>query len=287
MRIALKTLFLLLLSAAIFGGGWYYTDKLFRAPERALKEEKLAPPLPPPPDESLPELAKVLEIKKQERWVEARTALETFVEHWSDSTKIEEARDALGEVNARILLTPMPAPEKQIYVVKPNDNLTEVARRMRSTPELIMRSNKLSTERLQISQKLLVAPIDFSVVISRSRNKVVLSNGGRYFRQYAIESWSAQSGQKKAAPGLPPKLTGKVIGKLSWIDGQVANFTDKNYASAVHWITFTLHAYTLYAEPPAGDTKAQKPPPSGIALSSEALSELATVLRKNDPVTIE
>lgn len=286
MRIALKTLFLLLLAAAIFGGGWYFTDKLFRAPERALKEEKLAPPLPPPPDESLPELAKALEIKKQEKWVEARTALETFVDQWPDSTKIEEARDALGEVNARILFTPVPAPEKQLYIVRSGDVMTRVAGRTKSTPELILRANNLSKVDLRIDQKLFVPVTDFSVVISRKRNKVTLYNGGRYFRQYSIRAWPPQIAQKVATAAPLPKITTKVAGKLSWADGQLVNFTDKSWADASHWIQLAISTYTFYAEPEPGDTKAQKPP-SGIALSPEALPELATVLRKNDPVTIE
>lgn len=286
MRLALKTLFLLLLTAAILGGGWYYTDKLFRAPERALKAEKLAPPLPPPPDESLPELAKVLDIKKQEKWTEARTALETFIEQWPDSTKIEAARDALGEVNARILFTPVPAPEKQLYVVRSGDVLTRVAGRTKSTPELIMRANNLSTINLRIDQKLSVPATDFSVHISRKRNMVTLYNGGRYFRQYPIRSWPAQAAGKKGGGGPPPKLTGKVVGKLSWANGQLVSFSEKAYESASHWIQFTLPSYTLYADEPAGEKKVQKPP-TGIALPPEALPELATVLRKGDPVTIE
>lgn len=286
MRIALKTLVLLLLAGAIFGGGWYYTDKLFRAPDRALKQEKLAPPLPPPPDESLPELAKALAIRKAEKWVEARTALETFVDHWPDSTKIEEARDALGEVNARILFTPVPAPEKQLYVVRSGDVLTRVATRTKSTPEVIMRANNLSTINLRIDQRLSVPPVEFSVHISRKRDKVVLYNGGRFFRQYAIRSWPAQPAGKKGASAPPQKLTGKVMGKLSWAEGQLVNFTEKTYAQASHWIQLSLTSYTLYADAPAGDTKAQKPP-SGIALAPEVLPELAAVLRKGDPVVIE
>jgi LysM repeat protein len=281
-RLALKTLFLLLLSAAIFGGGWYYTDKLFRAPERAMKEEKLAPPLPPPPDESLPELAKALAIKKAERWLEARTALEAFVDQWSDSTKLDEAMDALGEVNARILFTPVPAPEKQLYIVRSGDVLTRVATRTKSTPELIMRANNLSTINLRIDQKLSVPATDFSVVISRKRNRVVLSNGGRYFRQYAIRSWPPQAAGKGG--GAPPRLNGKVAGKLSWANGQLVNFTEKGYAEASHWIQLTLGAYTLHAD--SADPKAHKPP-SGVALAPEALPDLATVLRKGDPVVIE
>jgi LysM repeat protein len=284
MRIALKTLFLLLLTAAIFGGGWYFTDKLFLAPDRAREEEKQQPPPPPPPDDSLPELATALEIKKQEKWIDARKALESFVDHWPDSTKLEEARDALGEVNSRILFTPVAAPEKQLYIVRSGDVLTRVATRTKSTPELIMRANNLSTINLRIDQKLSVPMTDFSVVISRKRNKVILFNSGRYFRQYTIKAWPTPV--KKPGPGPAPKLTGKIAGKLSWHDGLLVNFTDKGYPEASHWIQLTIPGHTLFAEPAPGDTHAQKPP-AGITLAPEALPELAAVLRKNDPVTIE
>ena len=285
MRLALKALVLLLLTAAIVGAAWYYVDKLFLAPNKQIADEKLQPPPPPPPDDSLPELAKSLEIKKAGKWLEARKSLEAFVEQYPDSTKIEDARDALGEVNARIFLTPVPAPEKQIYIVRSGDVLNRVATKTKSTPELIMRANNLSTVNLRIDQKLSVPTTAFSVVISRKRNKVVLFNGGRYFRQYAIRSWPKQPAKKSPA-GPPQKLTGRVLGKLSWANGQIVNFTEKAYAEASHWIQLSLPGYTLYAEPPSGDPAAHIPP-SGIALPPEALPELAAVLRKNDPVTIE
>lgn len=284
MRLALKILFLLLLAAAIFGAGWYFTDKLFRAPVRAMKEEKLQPPPPPPPDESLPELARVLELQKQEKWIEARTALETFCEQWPDSTKIDDAREALGAVNAHILFSPTPSPEKQLYVVKSGDVLTRVAARLKSSEELIMRANKLSTTMLRISQRLSVPPTAFSAVLSRKENKLILSNGGRFFRQYAIRSWPVAAGKGAAGPAV--KLTGRVVGKLSWADGQVVNFSDKSYAGATHWVNLSLTSFTLYSEPREGDAKAQKPV-SGVALAPEAMAEIAAVLRKGDVVTVE
>ena len=192
-RLALKTLTLLLLTAAVFGGGWFFADRLFLAPKKIIAAEKQLPPAPPPPDESLPELAKVLEVKQQQRWVEARKALEEFLVQWPDSTKLEEAREALGEVNARILFTPVAAPEKQLYIVRSGDVLTRVATRTRSTPDLIMRANNLSTHNLRIDQKLSIPTTEFTVLISRKRNKVILFNGGRYFRQYAIVSLSGES----------------------------------------------------------------------------------------------
>jgi LysM repeat protein len=284
-RLAFKTLFLLLLTAAIFGSAWYSIDRLFLAPKKQLKAEKEQPPPPPPPDESLPELEKCLAIKKQDKWIEARKALEGFLEQHPDSTRLEEARDALGEVNARILLTPVPAPEKQIYVVRSGDVITRVATRTKSTPELIMRANNLTGYMLRIDQKLSIPPTDFRVIISRKRNKVVLFNGGKYFKQYAIRSWP-QLPVRKGAAGPPPKIDGKVAGKLSWHQGQIVSFTDKVYAEASHEIQLSISNHTLYGEPPPGDTTMHKPP-TGIALDPAAMPELVTVLAKGDPVTIE
>ena len=113
----------------------------------------------------------------------------------------------------------------------------------------------------------------------------MLFNGGKYFKQYAIRSWP-QLPAKKGAPGPQPKLEGRVIGKLSWYQGQLVSFTEKTYAEASHEIQLSVSNHTLYGEPPPGDTSARKPP-AGIALAPEALSELVTILRKNDPVTIE
>ena len=93
----MKALVLLLLACAIAGGVYYFADELFLKPERLLKEEKLRPPEPPPPDPTLPEFEKAVKAHKSGKLVEARTALEFFIEHFPESSKIEEARDLLGE----------------------------------------------------------------------------------------------------------------------------------------------------------------------------------------------
>ncbi len=285
MRLSLKILSILLLASAIFGGAWYWTYDLFIRPKKLLEHEKTLPPPPPPLDVTLPEFEKAMAPKRQGNWIEARAALQEFVENYGDSTKLDEAREALGEVNTRLVFSPAPAPEKVLYVVRSGDVLNKVAARTRTTPELIMKANHLTGTMLRVDQKLWVPPTAFSVLISRKRDKVVLQNNGGFFKQYAIRSWPPQHG-KKVASGPLPKLTGRVTGKLAWVDGQRVIFTDKGYEHASHWIQWSIPGYTLYGEPVPGDAAAQKPP-AGIALAPEAMPELAALLRKNDPVTLE
>ena len=278
----MKALVLLLLACAIAGGVYYFADELFLKPERLLKEEKLRPPEPPPPDPTLPEFEKAVKAHQAGKLVEARTALEFFIEHFPESSKIEDARDLLGEVNTRIMFSPMPSPEKQLYVVRSGDVLNRVAAKTKSTAELIMRSNNLSGTMLRIDQKLWVPPTQFSITISRKRNKVVLFRANKFFKQYPIRSWPAVA--KKAGP--PQKHTGRVTERIAWFEGQRVIFIDKGYSQATHWIQLSIPGYTLYGELPADDPKPQKPP-SGITIAPEAAAELAAMLSKNDPVSIE
>lgn len=284
----MKALIILVLALSVFGTAGYYTYRLFILPEQALRQEKLLPPAPPPPDATVPEFNKCVAIHKSGKLLQARVAYFDFIEHYPHSTKLDEAKDLLGKINTQIYLTPFPAPEKEEYIVKRGDVITRVASHMKTTGELIMRANNLQGTMLRIGQKLTVAPGDFSVVISRKQDKVILLNKGRFFKQYPILGWPPPLA-KKTADGKPvppaPKQTGTVREKFSWHDGTRINFTDKGYADATHWIQFTIAHTTLYSEIEA---KAEgRPPGGGIVLAPEALDELAALLKKGSPVTLE
>ncbi len=281
----MKVLFILLLACAIFGTAGYFTYELFVKPSVELQRERAAPPTPAPVDPTLPELKKSLALKEKGQLLEARDALEDFIDRFPESTGIEQARDALGAINTHIFLSPVPAPEKVLYVVKSGDVLTRVATRTKSTAELIMKANNLQGTMLRIGQKLYTSPSEFALIISRKHSKVTVLNQGRYFTQYPVRKWP--EGLDPAKRGST-KQTGKVLDKIAWLDGTRVIFSDKGYGEASHWINISIPHCTLYGEPPedAAPAKASKPP-SGIAISPEAAAELAAMLRRGNPVTLE
>lgn len=290
----MKALFLIILAAAILGTGGYFTWKMFILPKQTLKAEKALPPPPPPPDPTVPEFARAKAVRDRAgKSIEARDALASFVERYPESTKIDEAKDLLGEINLSLFLSPVRTPEKDVYVVKPGDVITRVAHKLKVPPELLMRSNNLKGSMLMIGQKLTYAPADFSLVISRRRSKVTLLNKGLFFKHYAIRSWPPQHAKNIAAPGQTapslPKQTGKVRDKAAWLDGQRVIFTDKGFWDANFWIEINLPGCTLYPEPDenAPETPNSKPINGGIALDPAACTELGALLSKEDPVTLE
>jgi LysM repeat protein len=284
-----KALIIIFLIIVVFGSGAYWTYELFVRPHKELQEEKLLPPEPPPPDPSLPEFEKAAALHQQGQLLEARTAFREFLAHNPTSTVIDKARDHLGEINTRIIFSTQTAPEKELYVVKSGDVLGRVASRMKTTPELIMRANNLSKDMLRIGQKLMITPTEFSVVISKKDRKVTLFNKGEFFKQYRIVSlpshYHPPTAKKPAHPAA--KVTGRVAEKIAWLpDGGRVTFDKPEYWQAAHWIV-NVSGHTLYSDPGPQATTPVNKPPSGLGLAPADMTELAALLSKGNPVTIE
>lgn len=283
----MKALIIIFLTLGIFGGAAFVGYKMFVQPKIALKQEKLLPPLPPPPDPTVPEFNKCVAIRKSGKVVEARDAFYGFIERYPESSKIEDAKNFLGEINTDIMLSTMTAPEKQVYIVQKGDVITRVANHLKTTGELLVRANNLQGPMLRIGQKLTISPGDFSLVISRKTDKVTVLNKGKFFKQYAILEWPP-SHAKKPAGGkavVQPKVMGKVTDKISWLNGTRVTFMEKGYINSTHWVQINIPGCTLHSVA-EGDT-AQKPPSGGIRLTPDALDELDAMLAKGDPVTLE
>ena len=287
----LKAIVILVLAVAVFGAAGYAAYELFVRPQKALKAERALGPQAPPPDPTLPEYEKCMEVVKTSDVLAARGALAGFVEHYPKSTKIDEAKEQLGELNTQIIFSPRPAPEKQVYIVRKNDVLNKVARLTRTTPEMLMRGNGLSGLMLRIDQKLYYTPTEFSLFISRKRKMATLLDHEKFFKQYPVREMPAARGAvgKKGAAAQPIKLAGKVIEKIAWgPNGGRVIFSDKDYAKASHWITIGIPGHTLYSDPdPQSGLKLTKPPAGGIGIAPEGAEELSILLTKGNPVTIE
>ena len=277
MKTLVKALILLFLSVAIFGTAGFFAYELFIRPQQQERDEIAQGTPTPPPDPSLPELAKCEELQKTGNLTEARNAFASFVENNPNSTKIDEAKDQLGRINTAIFFSSYPAPEKLEYNVQKGDVLMKIATKMKTTPELIMRSNNMTGTMLHIGQRLLISQPSFSLDINRKDKKVVLLNDGKFFKQYAALAWGAPAA-KTSAP-----LTGKVREKLAWKNGLQVPLGSKDYPGSARWVEVGIANYTLYSR---GDDNSAKPP-GGIELAQEDIEELSTLLNRNVPVTVE
>ena len=271
-----KTVVILGLAGAIFGSAGWFAFQLFVKPNRVPLEEMHAPVQPPDP--SLPELDKALALVKERKLVAARTALDQFLENFPFSTKLKEARDALGRVNTDIFFSAVPAPEKIRYEVRSGDALTKIERKLKTTREMLVRCNNLDNpERLRIGQVLLVNQPDFMVSIDRKEQTVTILNHLRFFKQYKAVTWNVPP-VKKGMEKVP--ITARVSDKVAWRDGARVAFGTREYEGSQRWVETSAKGYTLYTD---GGQK----PTAGIGFTPDDMEELSTLLAKNVPVVIQ
>jgi LysM repeat protein len=278
----MKWLFVLLLALIIFGGAAWFGYNTFVKEEIAVKKEQRGEVTPPPaPDISLPEFQAALQLRQDGKLTEARDALVAFIQKYPSGKHLDEARDVLGEVNVDILLSRHPSPEKIEYVVKPGDVLAKISRKLKTTPELIMRMNNMSSTMLHIGEHLLISHPEFSMVIQRKANLVVLLNHGAFFKQYHVR-------EAKLPPKQPAKITAKIAETMAWKGGKRVGLGSKEYLASTKWIRIAGAAgYTLYSVPDAAHPNLEQPPPPvGVGLAATDLEELSSLINNRTPVTI-
>jgi LysM repeat protein len=275
----IKSLVILALMAGVFGGGAYFTFKLFIEPDQKLKKETAFGTPTPPPDLTIPEYKRCVQLKNDHQWVDARTAYEHFLETYPASTKLDAAKDDLGEVNIALYFAGGASPDKEAYVIKQGDTLARIEKKMQAPGDEIMRMNNITDpRRLRIGDTLYVAHPDFSILIDRKLRMVTLYNHARFFKQYHPSDWTSPT----VKGNNPPPLEGKVGEIASFRNGQRVAFGAGDSEDSTHWVQITPPGYTLYTNPAEGGEKA----PAGIALSASDMDELSALLTRGVPVTI-
>src|SRR5438045_5627927 len=210
----MNLLFVLFLAIIIFGGAAWFGYNFVCQKDIQMRKEPRGEVTPEPRiDLTVPEFEEAAKLRQDGKIPEARAALTAFIQKYPNSPHADEAKDLLGEVNVDILLSRTPSPEKEEYIVKPGDVLQKVARKVKSTPELIMRMNNLNGTMLHIGERLLISHPDMAIVVQRKPKLLVVLNHGGFFKQYHIQ-------QLKLSPKQAPKLSAKVAEVMAFRAGK-------------------------------------------------------------------
>jgi hypothetical protein len=277
----MKWLFLLLLAVVIFGGAAFFSYDLFVKPERKIQQEKSGEiPVEPVPDVSLPDYQAAAKLRQEGKLIEARDALLNFLQKFPSSQHTEEVKDLLGQVNTEMLFTDYRSPEKQEYIVRSGDVLAKIANKMKTTPELIMRTNNLTNSMLRVGQRLLITRPDFSVFIQRKAQTVILLNHGQFFKRYHVKA-------VRLSPKQAPRITTRVAEILAWKGGKRVGFGTKEWVGSTRWIRLAQPGYFIFAVPEPGQRdESNQPPPPGLGLAAADTEELSSLVNSKTGVTI-
>lgn len=97
-----------------------------------------------------------------------------------------EAIKLLGEVNMKLLTSPVMMPGKEYYVIQSGDYLQKIAKIHHTTVALIKEMNGLETDTIRLGARLLVFNSKFTIRVSKSRNELDLMMGNQIFKRYLV-----------------------------------------------------------------------------------------------------
>lgn len=277
----MKWVIAFLFAALVFGGAAYVGYKIIVRPEMVMRAEQRAGVTPRPiPDLSLPEFEAAAKLKDEGKLTEARAALTAFIQKYPSGLHVGEAQDLLGDVNTSILLSTYPSPEKEEYIVRSGDVLQRIATKLKSTPELIMRTNNLSGTMLRIGDKLLVSHPVFSMLIQREKKLIYLLDHDHFFKRYHIL-------EEKLPARRSPKIQTHVSEIMAWKDGKRIGIGSRDFLNSTRWIRLASPGYILYSEPDDSHPILDVPPPDqGIGMTATDVEELSSLVNRKTAVTI-
>lgn len=299
----------ILLALAIGYGAGYYTH-LIRLPLWPGWLHPTSAPTAPEPSPTyqhplIPEIERARQLQRDGKLTEAQKLLRDQLHLYPQAAPARAARELLGSINTELFFSDKSLYGKTEYIVERGDSLARIARKLKSTPDLIMRVNSLESTLIHPGDRLLIPDDEFTVTIDLPNERAVVHHGDGYFKQYPIQAVDLP-------PSSQPRISTQVNAIAFWKDGERIAANTAEASEATPWINLSRPGYVLYgvSEPSGveeagavGISEEQAPPkteggtapqasanpdipPRGIALLKDDLIELQMLLRRGTPVTI-
>lgn len=126
---------------------------------------------------------------------QARKALMQIREEKPDSNQMLKVEELLGQINLEMLYRE----SKKIHRIEPGDSLDRIGKKHNVSADLIAKMNGITNPRnLPVGRRLRIPETDFSIVVDKGENTLVLYNAGEFFKRYRCrtgkEDWMTPNG---------------------------------------------------------------------------------------------
>ncbi len=135
--------------------------------------------------------AKARVYKLQGKLLDALSLLDRVILESDNDELKSTAYKEIGDINVRLIFSPIPTKDSVIYKVKAGDSLTLIAKQFNTTVDLIIKSNKLKDTVIRPEKRLkITSGSGFSIEVYTKSNKLILKNNGNFLKTYAVATGS-------------------------------------------------------------------------------------------------
>lgn len=205
------------------------------------------------------------------------------------------ARQLLGEINTQMFFSSDHTFGKTEYIVQRGDSLWRISRQLNSNPDLIRRTNNLTSDQIHPGDRLLVPEGDFTLVLDLPDARAIVLRDDFFFRQYPIVAVDLPRSRQA-------QIRTKIAASIFWKDdARLVAPSEEERAESTPWLYLAQPGYVLYgvsedeeelaegsveiAEEREGTVRPDQPP-GGIALLKNDLREIELLIERGTPATV-
>jgi lipoprotein-anchoring transpeptidase ErfK/SrfK len=225
-------------------------------------------------------VAKAADLEARGSLVEAGAIYQKLINEFTNSAEVMNWQRKLEDLNIKILFSSIVTPKCIVYTIKPGDSLVKIAGEFKTTPELIMKSNNISSDKILAGRKIRVWKAPFNILVDKSQNILILKSDEDVIKTYIVST---------GANNCTPVGTFKIINKLSnptWFKaGAVVEPGSPENILGSRWLGLNLSGYGIHGttEPKSLGKQATK---GCVRMANPEVEELYAIVPEGTEVVI-
>ncbi|NQT33505.1 MAG: L,D-transpeptidase family protein [Candidatus Omnitrophica bacterium] len=197
---------------------------------------------------------------------------------------VEDAKDIrsrVEKINLKMMESRVSTKDSIEYTVQPGDTLYAIARKFKTTVELIKKMNGLDGDLIRIGQKLKINVAEFSILVDKAKNILILKKDGEPFKTYAVAT-----GRDSSTPAGTFTIIDRMI-KPPWTKPGVGIIMPDSpeYELGARWMPISIPGYGIHGTD--DDSSIGKQTTSGcVRMHDKDVIELYNMVPKGTVVEI-
>ena len=213
--------------------------------------------------------------------VDAHNSYESFLNQEGVSGALKDtAQSELEELNMKILFSPTETENSLIYTVKPGDNLYNIAKKYKTTVDLIRKSNFLKNDVIRPDMKLKISKAKFTIEVDKSDNVLQLFSDGSLLKTYRVAT-----GTDNSTPIGQFTIDTKLENPTWYKAGAVVPPDSAENILGTRWLGFSLKGYGIHGTT-MPETIGQQSSSGCIRMLNQDVEEIYSIVPIGTIVTV-
>lgn len=173
--------------------------------------------------------------------LEARDVYKNILLQNVDVNTAKEIYGRIGELNIKILFSPVKTPDSIIYNVQPGDTLDAIAKKYNTTVTLIKMANNIKSDVIHPGMNLKISTAKFSIVVDKSQNILTLKA-----QEEVVKVYSVSTGANNSTPVGTFKIVNKIMDPPWWSGSKMIPPGDPKNILGSRWMGLTAKSYGIH-----------------------------------------